>query len=191
MITRLAAATLLFSLALSAQGLVEGRAGSRVRVLIYEDLQCPDCANFRDMMDRQLLPRSGEQVEFVHRDFPLAKHPNARPAAIAARFFGERDPKLGLEYRRYALSTIRLTTVANFAERLADFARRNGVNPDEAVAALKDPKYEAMVEKDFQDGVSRGIVRTPTVLVNGVPFVETFTFEELSKGIDTALAQAR
>jgi protein-disulfide isomerase len=47
------------------------------------------------------------------------------------------------------------------------------------------------VEKDYQDGVGRGIIHTPTVLVNGAPFVETFTFEEIAKGIDAALAQAK
>jgi protein-disulfide isomerase len=65
------------------------------------------------------------------------------------------------------------------------------VNQEEAIAALADPRYAELVEKDYQDGVSRGVVHTPTVFVNGKPFVETFTFEEISKGIDEALAQAR
>jgi hypothetical protein len=30
---------------------VEGNAASRVRVIIYEDLQCPDCATFRKALD--------------------------------------------------------------------------------------------------------------------------------------------
>ena len=45
------------------------------------------------------------------------------------------------------------------------------------------------MEKDVQDGVARGIARTPTALVNGKPFIETFTFDEISKGIDQALAE--
>jgi hypothetical protein len=129
---RLGAAMLISSAGLLAQGLVEGRAGSPVRVLIYEDLQCSDCANFRVMMDKQILPRYGDRVEFVHRDFPLAKHPCARPAAIAARFFFARDAKLGIEYRRHALATLAETTPANFKDRLAAFARAHGVPPDEA-----------------------------------------------------------
>jgi protein-disulfide isomerase len=65
------------------------------------------------------------------------------------------------------------------------------VKPEDAIAALTNPKYAELVEKDFQDGVGRGVVHTPTVFVNGVPFVETFTFEEISKGIEAALAQAK
>ncbi len=191
MTNRLGAALLLSSIGLAAQGLVEGRAGSPVRVIIYEDLQCPDCANFRVMMDQQLLPKYGDRVEFIHRDFPLAKHAWARRAAIAARFFTEKDPQLGLEYRRHTMATRGQTTVDNFKDRVAEFARQHGIQPAEALAALDNPRYAELVEKDYQEGVGRGIVHTPTALVNGTPFIEVFTFEEISKGIDDALAQAK
>jgi protein-disulfide isomerase len=48
-----------------------------------------------------------------------------------------------------------------------------------------------LVEKDVQEGVARGVAKTPTVFVDGTPFIETFTFEELSKALDAALAAAR
>lgn len=191
MTKRLGAALLLSSIGLAAQGLVEGRAGSPVRVIIYEDLQCPDCANFRVMMDQQILPKYGDRVEFLHRDFPLAKHAWARRAAIAARYFTEKDPQLGLEYRRHTMATRGETTADNFDRRVAEFASQHGLKPEEALAALDNPRYAELVEKDYQEGVGRGIVHTPTALVNGTPFIETFTFEEISKGIDDALAQAK
>jgi protein-disulfide isomerase len=167
---------------------VEGRADSPVRVVVYENLQCSDCAAFRRMLDEKLLPRYGGRVAFVHRDFPLAKHAWARKAAIAARFFDER--KLGLEFRRTMLFSIRETTAAGFEAKLAEFARAKGVPEKEALAALENPVYAAAVEKDFQEGVARGVAKTPTVFVDGTPFIETFTFEEISKGIEDALAQA-
>jgi protein-disulfide isomerase len=171
--------------------IVEGRADSPVRAVIYEDLQCPDCADFRRMMDEKLLPQYAGKVAFVHRDFPLAKHAWARRAAIAARFFTDRKPELGLEYRRYTMAGQEATNERNFNVRLADFAKAHDIEPEAAIAALSDARYAELVEQDYQDGVSRGVVHTPTVFVNGKPFVETFTFEEISKGIDEALAQAR
>ena len=36
---------------IAAERFVEGIDHSPVRVLIYEDLQCPDCADFRRMLD--------------------------------------------------------------------------------------------------------------------------------------------
>jgi protein-disulfide isomerase len=170
--------------------IVEGRPDSPVRAVIYEDLQCPDCAAFRRMMDEKLLRQYAGKVAFVHRDFPLVKHAWARRAAIAARFFTDRKPELGLEYRRYAMASQEVTSDANFNLRLADFAKAHDIDPDAAVAALSNAHYAELVEQDYQDGVSRGVVHTPTVFVNGRPFIETFTFEEISKGIDQALADA-
>jgi protein-disulfide isomerase len=187
MIFRLLGAALLSSAGLLAQGLVEGKPGSPVRVIIYEDLACSDCANFRRMMDQQILPKYKDSVEFVHRDFPLAKHLWSRSAAIAARFFAEKDPALGLEYRRFSLANISRTKPDTFNDRLAEFASAHGVKPEDAIAALRDVRLAALVEKDYQEGVARGVAKTPTVFVNGDPFIETFTFEEISKSIDEAL----
>lgn len=186
---RLLVALLASVAGLSAQQpLVEGFAESKVRVLIYEDLQCPDCAAFRQMMDEKLLPRYGARVAFVHRDFPLAKHAWARKAAIAARYFGERKPELGLAYRRHIMATIKETTPDNFNGRLSEFARDSGVDPAPALAALGDARLAALVERDFQDGVARGVVHTPTVFVNGRPFIERFSVEEVYAALDDALA---
>ena len=60
--TQLFAAVALAALSATAaeQHLMEGAAQSPVWVLIYEDLQCPDCADFRGMLDNRLLPRYAE-----------------------------------------------------------------------------------------------------------------------------------
>jgi protein-disulfide isomerase len=170
------------------QSLIEGSIESKVRVLIYEDLQCPDCAAFRQMMDENLLPRYSARVAFVHRDFPLAKHAWARKAAIAARYFAGVKPELGLAYRRRIMATIQQTTADNFNERLSQFAREKGADTKLALGALDDPRLAALVERDFQDGVARGVVKTPTVFVGGKVLVETFSAEEISQAIDDALA---
>ena len=44
-----------------------------------------------------------------------------------------------------------------------------------------------MVDKDLADGVARGVAKTPTVFVDGAPFVETFTVEAISQAIETAI----
>ncbi len=190
---RLAWAMALASVAACATDmhLVEGSARSPVRVIVYEDLQCPDCAGFRAMLDEKLLPRYSSTVRFEHRDFPLSKHAWARQAAIAARFFEETQPGLGLAYRRYALAHLSEITAANFNERLSRFAKDNGADRAQAVDALGDARLAGLVEEDYREGVARGIARTPTVLVNGRPFIETFSFEDVAKAIEAELAAAR
>ena len=167
--------------------LVEGNAESSVRVLIYEDLQCPDCADFRVMLDQKLLPKYGARVAFEHRDFPLAKHAWARPAAIAARYFAGIRPELGIEFRRETLGHIKEVKATSLEQHLKAFAEKHGLMAAEVLAALQDEKLAALVEKDYQEGVARGIARTPTALVNGEPFIETIVLEEISAAIEREL----
>jgi len=171
--------------------LTEGATSSPVRVIIYEDLQCPDCADFRVMLDTQLLPRFGATVRFEHRDFPLAKHAWARKAAIAARFFEETKPGTGLAFRKFTLGHLSDITADNFNERMAAFAKEHGVDPAKAIAALGDERIAGLVEKDYQEGLARGVAHTPTVLVNGIPFIETFQYEDVAKTIQSQLAASK
>jgi protein-disulfide isomerase len=176
---------------LAGEVLIEGKATSRVRVLIFEDLQCGDCAAFRRMMDQTILPKYKDSVAFLHRDFPLPRHTWARKAAIAARFFESKRASLGLDYRRHMLSTFESTTVDTFGQSLYDFCRTHGVDPAEAQDGLLKQEFADRVDRDYREGETRGVTKTPTVIVNGIPFVEKFTFEELSKALDEALAGAR
>lgn len=167
---------------------VEGNRQSAVRVIAYEDLQCPDCAAYRRMMDEQLLPKYRDRVAFEHRDFPLAKHKWARHAALAARYFDSINGTLGVGYRRYVMANMAAITPETFETKLRDWAMAHGVDGEKAVSALNDAGLAKLVEADLQEGIARGVARTPTVFVNGEPFIERFTAEEISKSIDAALA---
>jgi protein-disulfide isomerase len=170
--------------------LVEGRADSSVQVVIFEDLECPDCADFRVMLDKVLLPRNRDHVAFVHRDFPLAKHPWAKQAAMAARWFAERDAATAIAFRRDTLAHLREITPASLPNRVKNFAIAHSLDGDAAVQSMDDPKIRELVENDVADGVARGVIHTPTVFVNGKPFVESFPVAEISKAIDDARALA-
>ena len=167
--------------------LIEGNPASAVRVVIYEDLQCPDCAVFREMLDKELLPKYKGKVAFEHRDFPLAKHAWARRASILSQFYAAQKPELAIEYRRWIMRNQQLITPENFNQKIAEFSAKHGADPGKAIAALQDDDFQAAVEKDFQDGVARGIAKTPTVLVNGEPFIETFKAADVIKAIEREL----
>lgn len=169
--------------------ILEGRADSPVRVVIYEDLQCSDCAVFRRMLDEKLLPRFGSKVLFEHRDFPLAKHAWARRAAIAGRHFLSVSPELCAAWRRETMASQRAIKAGGFEAWLREFAVKHKQDPGKALASLSDQSLAAAVDADLQEGVARGVARTPTALVNGQPFIETFTFDEISQGIVKALKE--
>lgn len=170
---------------------VEGDPSSTVRVVIYEDLECPDCANFREALDNTLLPRFAGAVAFEHRDFPLAKHPWARKAAIASRYFESVSPTLALEFRRTTMTHLQEIPRDNFESHLRSFAKSHGADPEKAVASLNDPLLAEAVEQDYQEGVARGVAHTPTVLVNGEPFIEQFPIEDVIRAIERELATGK
>jgi protein-disulfide isomerase len=170
---------------------VEGNADSPVRVIEYEDLQCGDCANYRTMLDEHLLPQFGDRVAFVHKDFPLPKHNWAARAAVAGRFFASKDSEVALAFRRYCLFERYEISTENFNEKLGAFAEKHGLDARQAIASLADTGLQQLVNRDFKEGVARGVSKTPTVYVGGTPFIETFTAEEISAAIEKTLAAAR
>ncbi len=171
----------------TAPTLVEGNPKSLVHVVIYEDFQCLDCAHFRKMMDEKLLPKFKDTVSFEHRDFPLPKHDWARKAAVAARYFQSIRPDLSIRFRRFVFANVLKIDAENFDQWLKKFAKKEAQDPAAALAVLNDPTLKQSVEKDYEEAVAKGIAKTPTVLVNGQPFIETFEYEDLAAAIEEQL----
>ena len=101
-------------------------------------------------------------------------------ATYATNFLGLAEIRLAAGDTAGALDLLRrlAVVVGNPFENL---------DPAAALAALNDTRLAGLVERDFQDGVARGVSKTPTVFVSGKPFIETFSFEDLSHALDDAL----
>jgi protein-disulfide isomerase len=168
---------------------VEGNPASPVRVIIYDDLQCGDCARFRVMFDEKILPKYGAKVAFIHRDFPLGKHDWARPAAVAARWVWDQDHEYGIAIRRELLAEQDHITLRGLNGWLLNFAARNHLDQDGIIASLNDRRFNALVDQDRQAAVARGVERTPTVYVGGVALVETILYEDLARALDEAIGK--
>jgi protein-disulfide isomerase len=193
---RIAAAVVAIGLTLANHGafaartdVIEGNTGSTVRLLIYEDLQCDDCARFEAMLEQKVLPKYGAKVAIVHRDFPLGKHDWARPAAVAARWVWQQDSALGIQLRRELLSEQDHITSANLNMWLANFASRNHLDPKAIVDSQKDPNLNALIDQDRQAAVARGVSGTPTAYIGGVVFKDPIIYEDLARALDDALAK--
>ncbi|HTA43197.1 MAG TPA: thioredoxin domain-containing protein [Bryobacteraceae bacterium] len=168
---------------------IEGNTGSSVRLLVYEDLQCDDCARFEAMLEQKILPKYSSKIVIVHRDFPLAKHDWARQAAMAARWVWQQDSVRGIQIRRELLSEQDHITSANLNTWLADFAGRNHLDPKAIVDSLKDPNLSALIDQDRQAAVARGVTGTPTAYIGGVAFKDPIIYEDLARALDDALAK--
>ncbi len=178
----------LFLLMLSGPAdLVEGNRSGAVKVQIYEDLQCGDCARFQAILEQKLLPKYGGRVAFVHHDFPLGKHDWAREAAIASRWVYAQDPGLGITFRREVMSEQDHLTPQNLRAWMSEFAERNHLDPKGITGSLNDPRFASMVDQDVTTGTVRGVKRTPTVFVHGETLVETIVYDDVARALDEAL----
>src|SRR5215475_13324558 len=91
----------LFSLGAVAQSVPEvlkPPKGSEVALVVFEDLQCPDCRRAAP-----LVAQAGRtyKIPVVRHDFPLPMHNWSFDAAILARYFDTHSKVMGNEFRDY------------------------------------------------------------------------------------------
>ena len=162
--------TLLFAALLACSSLAHAAAdGSQVpmpegvdlAVIVFEDLQCPDCAKAHP----ELLKAASETgVPLLIHDFPIVRHVWAFPAAILARHFAAQSPELGVEFRSYVFEHQRTITPENLREWGEKFAAQHGLQ----LPADVDPegKLQAAVQADFDLGRQIGLEYVPLMFVN-------------------------
>jgi protein-disulfide isomerase len=156
--------------------------GAKVAIIVFEDLQCPDCARAHPLVK---AVAEQHKVPVIHRDFPLPQHNFARPAAVYARYFDTKSAKLGDAFRAYIFQNQASITMANLKEKVEQFAQSQGVS----MPFLLDPgqRLEAKVNADVALGKKIGIQHTPTIFVvsnsktKAEPFVEVVDRSQLSQ----------
>ncbi|MFO1392344.1 MAG: thioredoxin domain-containing protein [Steroidobacteraceae bacterium] len=136
--------------------------GATVAIVVFEDLQCPDCAQAHPQL---LAAAEANKVPLVIHDFPIPRHVWAFPAAIVARYFTLQSPALGVEFRSYIFEHQKDITPDNLREYAEKFAQQHGVQ----LPAEIDPdgKLAAQVQADFDLGKQIGLHYVPLMFVIG------------------------
>ena len=163
--------------------------GARVAIVVFEDLQCPDCAR------AEFILKDAEKetnVPLVRHDFPLPQHNWSFDAHVIARYLDTKSPAIGEEYRHWVFInqvSINKQNLRGMSERFAD---EHKVQLPENV----DPsgKLAAAVKADFQLGQQLGVQHTPTIYVVsdsklGQPFVEVVNRQQLVQMVNSMKAQ--
>jgi protein-disulfide isomerase len=159
--------------------------GAQVAIVVFEDLECPDCARAAPLLEEAAKTYN---IPVVRHDFPLQMHPWSMEAAILARYFDTKSKKMGNEFRDTVFQhqlEINKDNLHAFAEK---FAEAHKVD----LPFVVDPqgKLAALVEADRNLGNSIGLNHTPTIYVVsnknvGKPFVEVVDRTQLFQLIDT------
>ena len=159
--------------------------GASVAIVIFEDLECPDCARAAPLVAEASRTY---KIPLVRHDYPLPMHPWAYDAAILARYFDTHSKAIGNEFRdtvfRHQLE-ITKETLRPFAEK---FAAEHKID----LPFVVDPegKLAKLVEADRDLGKQLELQHTPTLYVvsnkrSGTPFVEVVDRSQLFQLIDS------
>ena len=191
--TLLALAVLLLTLRATAQDtpatVLKPPKGAQVAIVIFEDLECPDCARAAPLLEEASKTYS---IPVVRHDFPLAFHKWSFDAAVLARYFDTHSKKIGNEFRDQCFAhqlEINKDNLHAFAEK---FATEHKIS----LPFVVDPqgKLAAEVTADRNLGNSLKLEHTPTIYVvsnksHGKPFVEVVDRSQLYALIDTMKKQ--
>ncbi len=169
-----------------------GPADAPVTIVEYADLECPMCAETQKFFAQDLIPKYGNKIRIVFKEFPLVTiHDWALTAAMANECAYELDPSAFFRYRSMIFKNQSLINGANVRTLLLDFGQRVGLNRLRLATCIDSKQSLPRVEADAREGQELGIASTPTLFVNGRPVVGLPAPEEFYKIIDQALRAAK
>lgn len=152
--------------------LLKPPAGASVAIVMFQDLQSPECARaFPLVWD----VAAAHHVPVVLYDFPLPRHVWSFQAAVWARYFDMTSAALGNEFRRFMYASQDQMNYGNLQQWVRKFADANKVT----LPPAQDPdgKLAEKVKADFSLAQRIGVEHAPTIWVVSnsdvsQPFVE-------------------
>jgi len=163
--------------------------GAQVAIVVFEDLQCPDCRRAAPLVEEAARTY---KIPVVRHDFPLPFHNWSYEAAILARYFDTHSKALGNEFRDYIFANQLEVTPQNLRGFADKFAAEHKVELPFVVDP--DGKLAALVNADKELGKAINLQHTPTLYVvsnkrSGKPFVEVVDRSQLYALIDTMMKE--
>ena len=160
---------------------VRGPADAPITIVEFADFQCPFCARAEETLER-LRHDYPNDLRIVWRDLPLPFHPQALPAAIAARAAGAQGKFWAMHDRFYA---DHLTSLGR--ERFEKEAAELGLEMKRFKAALDADAGKAAVDADALAAAKAGAAGTPTFFVNGKAIHGAQPYDVFKARIDAEL----
>lgn len=164
----------------------EGPSDAPVTLVQFADFECPYCRTFTLLDLPAVMSQYPEQIQVIHRHFPLPYHRFARPSAVAAECASRQGRFMEMQQKLYELQDS-LGLISFIA-----IARQAGVVDSVAfLDCVGDTKTSEVVERDFQLGMVIGVSATPTLVINGRKYDRPLSRPELASVIDGIVAPER
>jgi len=168
-------------------------AGSKVAVIVFEDLECPQCSRTQPVVDEA---KKEYKIPVIIYDFPLPQHQWSYEGALIAHYFRSKSTKtnnLEAAFRDYIYQNQPAITAQNLRAYAEKFAQQHKV----ALPFAIDPtgKFAAEIQADKEKARIVAVNHTPTVYVvtnnPGQPYTEVTDTGTLFQTIDGVMAQLK
>ncbi len=158
--------------------------GAQVALVVFEDLQCPQCGRVAPLL---VQASHTYKIPLVQHDFPLPLHNWSFDAAVLARYFDTHSKEIGNAFR----DTVFAHQLEINPQNLRGFADKFAADHKLGLPFVVDPdgKLAALVRADKDLGMSLHVEHTPTIWVvsnkrTAKPYVEVTDTSQLYVLID-------
>ncbi|HEX2733926.1 MAG TPA: thioredoxin domain-containing protein, partial [Polyangiaceae bacterium] len=164
-----------------------GPRDALVTIVEYADFQCPFSVRVATTVDA-VLEEYPKDVRIVWKDYPLAFHAQALPAATMARFVYERYGNASFWKAHDALfaSALKLSD-----EDLLPLFTTLGLSWTEVQQSAQDERLRARIKQSMDVGEALGVKGTPSFFINGVALKGAQPLDVFKSRINDQLAKAR
>lgn len=188
-----------------------GPENAPVRIVVFDDLQCPFCAKMHKALFPAILARYGDKVRIVYKDFPLSQHPWAIHAAVDANCLaaqttpgywemvdsvhgrlGEigKDPLANTSQSKPDTADAALARAKTELDRIAlDAGKRHNVNSEKLQACIK-AQDDSAIKTSQKQAEDMGVDAAPLLYINGEKIAGAVPIEYVYKAVDDALTAA-
>ena len=150
-----------------------GDKNAAVQLIVYDDFECPFCAEFYDTLEKIKAEFKGK-VAIAYRHYPLAMHPNALAAAQASECAAEQ----GKFWEMYSKLFAENKAGRMSSEQFKIDAKDLGLDQVKFSQCLDTEKYKNKILEQMLEGKNAGVTGTPTVFVNGNIYPGAYPFED-------------
>ena len=162
---------------------IKGPVDAPVTIVVFTDFQCPFCSRHAGTLDK-VKEKYGDRVRLIFKQFPLAFHREALPAAKASLAAGRQGRFWEMHDKLFA--NFRSLSRENYFTWATEF----GLDPGRFEEALNAEDVAAQVEKDIEAGTAYGVRGTPSTFINGVKVVGAQPFAKVEEAVLLGLGRA-
>jgi protein-disulfide isomerase len=171
-----------FSVPINIQGApFLGPENAPVVIVVFSDFECPYCNTVGTLFE-EALTKYPKEVKVVFKQFPLALHKQAQPAALAS-LAAHRQGKFW-QYHDLLFENQKSLSEAKYIE----LAKKIGLDLEKFTKDYKAPATQQALQRDLADAQLAGVRGTPAIFVNGrtlkernIKEMERMIAQELSK----------